>query len=144
MDLSILEEFVPDLAGALNVEPATLLLFLGLIATVCNIVGRLIPDDKIGIVGTIRDICKFIGVYTPNRVAKGITVNDVARSIVDKAEPEVVESAAGADTLIHQVVDNPPNPEKVVPAFPGLVDSGRLGRDPKTGRFVPRPDGESG
>lgn len=141
MDLSFLQDMIPDLASALNVEPATLLLYLGLIATGCNIIGRLIPDDKVGALGTIRDICKFIGVYTPNRVASGISVNDVARSIVSKADPEVVETAVDADALIPQIVDNSPN--GVTPAFPGLTESGRLGRDPKTGRFVPRPPGEA-
>lgn len=133
MDLSIIQAINPDVAGMLNVDPATLLLYIGIICTGCNIVGRLIPDDKTGPLGVVRDVCKVLGVYAPNRVATGVTVNDVARSIIAEAKPEVIELAEQADTLIPEVLDSKP----VVPAFPGLA------RDPETGKFVKREKGES-
>lgn len=148
MDLSVLQDLIPDLAGFLKIDPATLLLYVGMICTACNIVGRLIPDDKTGPLGTIRDICKMIGFYAPNRVASGISVNDVARSIVSRADPDVKAAAEDREALIPEVAegfesraedDRPIPVGEIVPAFPGLAETDRRGRDTGTGKFVARP-----
>lgn len=142
MDLSFLENLIPNLAAFFNVQPATMLLLVTIVVTTCNLVGRLIPDDKTGLLGLIRDVCKLLGVYAPNRVTAGITVNDVARSVVGTPEPEVREAAESPDSLIPEVVQDMGNlPSNVVPAFPGLQSCST--RDPKTGRFVKREEGES-
>jgi len=132
MDLSILQAFIPDLAGFLNLEPATLLLYLTLVVTISNLIGRVIPDDKTGLLGVVRDICKILGAYTPNRVASGVSVNDVARSIVSQAPPELVELAESPDSLVEEVAQ-----DAIVQAFPGL------NRDPATGKFAKHSSGES-
>lgn len=116
MDLSQLQALIPNLAGFLHVEPASLLLFISLLVAGCNVAGRMIPDDARGPLGVVRSICKLVGLYTANRVATGITVNDITRSVISKADPEVVALAEDADSLIQQVTDSP-----VVKAFPGIV-----------------------
>lgn len=126
MDLSGLQDLIPDVAGWLNVEPSTLLFYLALIGTTANIVSRLIPDDQPGWLGTVRRIATVIGLYVPNRVTSGVTVTDVAKAIVAKGEHEVVtkiqEAAAQPGALIPEVVDATVGEvEKVIPAFPGLV-----------------------
>jgi len=128
MDFSILEHFIPNVAGWLNLDPATVLLYLVMLCTVCNLIGRLIPDDVEGPWGRVRDICKIIGTYTPNRVSRGISVNDVASSIVSNrpgtARDEVVDAAVQSSSLIPEVVeqmDAEPVPDGIVPAFPGLM-----------------------
>lgn len=120
MDLSILQDIVPDLAGFLNVDPSTLLLYMTITGVAANIIGRLIPDDVGGFWGQFRDVCKIIGAYTPNRVTKGVSVNDVAASIVTKADPEITELAADKDALILSAVDETFAPQPVAQAFPGF------------------------
>lgn len=126
MDLSALQALVPDLAGFLNLEPETVLFYMILIATICNVVARLIPDDRTGFLGAVRDVCKFFGVYVQNRITTGQTVTSVARSML--------ESRVGAQggEIAEQVEMPPP----VVQAFPGLK------RD-ENGRFVKREPGSS-
>lgn len=124
MDLSVLQDLIPDVAGWLNIDPATLLLYLGVIATACNVIGRLIPDDQTGWLGKVRDVAKFIGVYTPNRVASGVSVNDVARAVVGidqspKVDQAIVEAATQPEALIPEVA-NVVVPPPVTPAFPGF------------------------
>lgn len=114
-----IEAYIPNLAAWLGVDPSTALLFFGIFITVMNITGRVIPDDKVGILGAIRDLAKVIGLYAPNRITSGVTVNDVARATigakVTQAEEIVEDLAADAGALIPEVVD------KVTPAFPDLV-----------------------
>jgi hypothetical protein len=155
MDLSMLEAMIPDIAGWLNIEPATLLLYMMLICTAANIVSRVIPDDVGGFWGQVRRICTIIGAYTPNRVTRGISVNDVARSIVAPAIDEVIEAASDPDSLIPEVErsstggyrgspgNTKPFEGPVVPAFPGLAETDRRGRDAATGKFASRSKGES-
>ncbi len=81
MDLSGLEALIPNIAAFFNVEPATVLLFVGVLVAVCNLAGRLIPDTATGVLGTIRKICKLVGLYASNRVTPNASVNDAARVI---------------------------------------------------------------
>lgn len=126
MDLSALQALVPDLAGFLNLEPETVLFYMILIATICNVVARLIPDDRTGFLGAVRDVCKFFGVYVQNRITTGQTVTSVALSVLDSRAGEAVEDFA-------EQVEMPP---PVVQAFPGLK------RD-ENGRFVKREPGSA-
>lgn len=122
MDLSILQSLTPNVAAFFHLAPETLLAWLIFMATLANIIGRLIPDDKTGPLGAIRETCKILGLYVGNRVTSGVTVNDVAKSIVKPADPVVEELASASDTLIPDVV------EQVVPAFPGLPPRGPDGK----------------
>lgn len=110
MDLSFIESLIPNIAEWLNVEPSTVLLMAGIGIMVANLIGRLIPDTAEGWLGSLRDLAKVVGAYVPNRVAKGVTVNDVTRIVAEAAKPMADGSAA----------------EPVVPAFPGLVGKERL------------------
>lgn len=134
MDLSMLEMLIPNVADWLNVDPATVLLYLTLFCTIANLLGRLIPDDAEGFLGKFRDLCKVIGVYTPNRVSRGVSVNDVARAVVSKPSQEVLDMANDPDSLIPEVIEDVA--EQIVPAFPGLL------RDEK-GRFIPKEKGNA-
>lgn len=121
MDLSMIQDFIPDLASFFQIDPATALMLVTIICVVANILGRLIPDDKTGFWGSFRDLCKIVGAYTPNRVTNGVSVNDVARSIVTRADPNVVELAKEPEALIPEAVDHATQPDPVVvPAFPGF------------------------
>lgn len=149
MDLSSLSWLLSSLASFLNVDSTTLLAIVTATVAVCNLIGRLIPDDKTGALGVIRAVCKFIGLYAPNRVATGVTINDVARSVVGKASDTLIDSAEQPGALIHEVFDDMNDAAldaaqrelarvtPVVPAFPGIGKGPNRGPD---GKFVPKGD----
>ena len=124
MDLSILQAILPDAAAFLHVQPATLLFYLAFIVTSSNIATRVIPDDATGWRHNVRVVAAIVGMYVPNRVSSGITVNDVAKRVigaeVDKPTSDAIQDAAAQpDALIPEVVDQPSEPPApVVPAFP--------------------------
>src|SRR5690606_674889 len=111
-----IEDYIPNLAAWLGVDPSTALLLVGLIIAIANLGGRLIPDDKTGFVGFVRDACKLIGLYASNRIASGLTVNKIAETTAPIVQ-ELDERIEQADTAVKK-------------AFPGLPD-----RDPNTGKF---------
>lgn len=80
--------YISQLTG---LQPATLVLLGGVIITVSNAVSRLIPDNATGFPGFIRTLTKIIGANVSSRVTAGVTVNDVARSLLATADskPEV-------------------------------------------------------
>lgn len=113
MDLSILEHLIPNIARWLNIQPATLLLYIGLIMTTANFAGRMIPDTAVGWLGVVRRICKFIGVYAQNRVAPGITHAAVIKDIIGQqaegaAKDKIRDLASEMDALIPEIVDEVP------------------------------------
>lgn len=105
MDLSIIEHFIPDIARFLNLEPATVIFLIGVICTIANVLSRVIPDDAVGFWGVVRKVSSILGVYVSNRISKGVSTNDVVKSVVEAA-PEILEPQPDA-----------PAP---VPAFPGF------------------------
>lgn len=84
VNLSGVENLIPPIAQMLGIEPATALLAVGIIVTVANITGRLIPDTATGVLGGIRRVAKVVGLFVPNRVAPQITVNDVAKAVLTR------------------------------------------------------------
>lgn len=78
------------------------LVFLGLVQ-VCNFVTRLIPDDETGWLKQVKRVTRIIGLYTSNRVSKGVTVNDIAKSTVDVV-PEIAQ-AAESKPVIEEAFD---------------------------------------
>src|SRR3546814_20802821 len=73
-----IEDYIPDLAKLLGVEPSTALLIVGLLIALMNLGGRLIPDDATGWLGVVRKICKLVGLYASNRIRSKLTVNKIA------------------------------------------------------------------
>lgn len=87
MDLSGIEHLIPNLAAFFNVDPATILLIVTIFVALCNLTGRIIPDDATGVLGTVRKVCKLIGLYASNRVTKGVSVNSVASVLLESKVP---------------------------------------------------------
>lgn len=107
MDLSGMEELIPPIAQMLGIEPATALLGVGLIVTAANIAGRLIPDDATGALGTIRKAAKFIGLVVPNRIARGVSVDEVAKAVVTRKVTNVAETIeSDAKQVLREQVTN--------------------------------------
>lgn len=114
-----LEFIIPNLAAMVGVPASTLLVGLTIIGVVSNIVGRVIPDDETGFLGGVRRVAKVIGVYVPNKVTSGVTVNDVVRSVIntpvdEKADATVHDLAADASALIPAVTAAFPGAQKTV------------------------------
>lgn len=117
-----IEKYIPHVAQWLGVEPSTVLLIIGVTVALSNLAGRLIPDDKVGVLGVIRTVAKFVGLYASNRISSGLTVNAVARStapVVETINEQLEQVEERLDSL------------KVTKAFPGLPE-----RDPATGKFL--------
>jgi hypothetical protein len=76
-----MDSVVNYVAGALGISPVTLVLLLGTVVAVCNLVGKLIPDDATGTLGLVRKVCKVLGLYISSRITSGVTVNDTARVV---------------------------------------------------------------
>lgn len=109
MDLSILEQLIPNLAGWLHMQPSTLLLYVGVLMTLANFTGRMIPDTATGWRGVLRQVCKFVGIYAQNRVAPGVRMNDVVKDIIGQqaagiAQETIRDLASESDSLIPEVV----------------------------------------
>src|SRR3546814_17956272 len=77
-----IEDYIPDLAKLLGVEPSTALLIVGLLIALMNLGGRLIPDDATGWLGFVSKICKLVGLYASNRITSKLTVNKIAETTV--------------------------------------------------------------
>lgn len=101
-----IEDFIPPIAQMLGVEPATVLLMLGIVVAVANLLGRVIPDDAGGWLGMVRKASKLLGLFVPNRVTSGISVNDTAKAVVRELGQVKVRKEAESDAPI--------------PAFPNL------------------------
>jgi len=139
--MSVIEQLIPNVAKFLNIQPSTALLLAMLISGVGNITGRLIPDDKKGFLGGVRDVAKILGLYVANRVTAGVTTTDVSRVVLGKAESwvdEKVKDVAGEPgALIPDVVEEVLHKDTpVVQAFPNF----KRGPD---GRFVSAKTSES-
>lgn len=100
VDLSGIQDYIPNIAALLGLDPATVLLLLTIVVTAANITARLIPDTATGFLGGLRKVAKIIGMFVPNRVATGITVNDVAKAIVSNKISDLKESVDSADKTV--------------------------------------------
>lgn len=111
VDLSGIQDYIPNIAAWLGLDPATVLLLLTILVTAANITARLIPDTATGYLGALRKVAKIIGMFVPNRVASGISVNDVAKAVVANKITDLkgaVESEAKAkmrDQLAEKLPD---------------------------------------
>lgn len=114
MDLSFIGQLIPNVAGWLHVEPATVVALIGFILGSCNLAGRLIPDDADGWLGMVRKACKFLGAYASNRVSTGVKTSDVINSVVGEqvsaaAKVAIREKADQAGALIPAVIEDVKN-----------------------------------
>lgn len=75
--LTIVLTFIASKTG---VSMPVLLGYVGLLVALANAISRWIPDDATGWIGTVRTICKFIGINVSSRLTNGQTVNDVAKA----------------------------------------------------------------
>ena len=98
----------------LQMDPAVLLATIPIVVIVCNFVARLIPDDAVGVLGFVRKLAKFFGLYLSNRVTKGVTVNDVVGIFSDgvRATEEAEErmkdlGIKNANAAMNQAAGNP-------------------------------------
>jgi len=69
------------------------LLALGLLHLAATVAARMIPDDKSGILGSIRKTAGVIGVEPSSRISDGVSIKDVTTVTVD-AVPEVAQKVA--------------------------------------------------
>jgi hypothetical protein len=92
-----LENLVPLAAKVVGVSPSTLLLALGLLHLAAKVTARLIPDDKTGILGSIRKAAGVIGVEPSSRITDGVSIKDVATAAI-AAVPEVAQKVADPST----------------------------------------------
>lgn len=91
-----MDELLNTIAALLGLRVETLLLVSGLIAISCNLIGRSIPDSAIGWLGTLRKVCKVLGLYLPNRLTPAVTVNTVGKAVAATIEDSVLREAAKA------------------------------------------------
>ena len=89
VDLSGVQDYIPNIAAWLGIQPSSALLLVGLVVTAANLGGRVIPDTATGPLGVVRRICKLIGLFVPNRVAPNVSVNDVAKAVITRKTPDL-------------------------------------------------------
>lgn len=95
--------FIPTIAGWLHLEPAQLIFWIGLITFLANTLARRIPSTATGWLGTVRTIATILGGYVANRVAPGVTSEDIGKAALSfpevaakVADPETTNAAAAA------------------------------------------------
>lgn len=86
-----MDDIINSLAALFGAEPATIAALIPLFILACNVIARLIPDDATGWLGFANKLFKFLGAQVSNRVASGVTVNDVV-AVVAKADVPARES----------------------------------------------------
>lgn len=74
---------ITGLATAAGVGSGTLAK-VALISIAANAVGRLIPDDKRGVLGVLRKVAKTVGLYVPNRITSAASTTSVARDLLER------------------------------------------------------------
>jgi hypothetical protein len=82
-----MDNILDAIFAQLGLEGLTLFSTLALISLVCRLVGKAIPDDRTGVLGYVRVVCKVLGLYVSNRISSGISVTDVSKVIVDSKLP---------------------------------------------------------
>jgi hypothetical protein len=87
-----------QLGALFGIQPSTLLLFIMIIGGAANAGARLIPQDAVGFLGSVRKVCAVIGIYIPSRVTSGVSVTDVAQAALKTPPiPQQVDADQAAD-----------------------------------------------
>lgn len=116
------------IALRLGIDPATLVLILGVVVAVCNLLGKLIPDSATGWLGTLRKVCKVLGLYITNRLTPTVSAGDVTRSI----------AATLPDSTIKDASDKLPSAVKIGTDF-GTVAADIVALGKKPGKSASTP-----
>lgn len=84
-----------------GLQPATLVLLGGILITISNALSRIIPDDATGFLAFIRVVTKYVGVNVSSRVTSGVSINDVARTLLqtNQAKPEVADQLKASGVM---------------------------------------------
>lgn len=114
MDLSFIEQVIPNIAAWLNLDPATVLLIFVTISSVSNVIARAIPDDQTGFLGGLRNVCKVLGLYVSNRVTEGVKTSEVVAEVAKEQESQTVQQE------LDEWMSRDAAPVPVTPAFPGF------------------------
>lgn len=86
-----MEQIFNNFVNGFGLSSAHVLVLLVVLSLVCNVLGRLIPDDATGFLGVLRRIAKVLGLYVSNRIgADGVSVNSVTKAVVESALPDRV------------------------------------------------------
>ena len=78
-----MDQLFDAIVALLNLDAATLMGVLAFVAIVAQFVGRVIPDNKTGILGFIRKVSKVLGLYVSNRLNRNESTSSVAKSFVN-------------------------------------------------------------
>ena len=89
-----MEELIPFIPGLIGVDTEAFYLYLGLLITISNLVGRYIPDSATGPLGIVRKVAKVLGLYLGNRISPAVNANDVARAVVATVPDETILESA--------------------------------------------------
>lgn len=81
-----LDFLLAAIASQFGLNPASLVLLIGTIVSVSQLIGKLILDDATGWLATVRKVAKVLGLYVSNRVSAGISVGDVAASVLENGQ----------------------------------------------------------
>lgn len=84
------------LAVALGINPALLAVAIPIAIVLFNLLGRAIPDDAVGFLGLVRRVAKVLGLYLSNRVASGVSVNNVAKVAAGLKDVDEVAGLIGS------------------------------------------------
>lgn len=90
-----MENLIPLIPGLLGIDTATFYATLGVIITIANLIGRIIPDSATGPLGIVRQVAKVLGLYVGNRISPLVSANDVARAVVATLPDSAILGSAG-------------------------------------------------
>lgn len=85
-----MDQVLSWIVSQLHLDGVTLLMLLMMLSMVCQVIGKLIPDDATGWKGYVRQGAKIVGLYVSNRIQPGVSVTTVAKASVSQV-PEVVD-----------------------------------------------------
>lgn len=75
-------DIITLLSHLLGINTGALIGYIAIIMTICNLVGRYIPDTETGFLGNVRKVCKVVGLYLANRVAPGVSTEDASQAVI--------------------------------------------------------------
>lgn len=67
-----------------GIESSSWVMFFTFVVFISNFVSRRIPDDATGWKKAVKEVTKFIGLYTPNKLTKDTTATDILREQVEE------------------------------------------------------------
>ncbi len=134
-----MDEFISLVPGLLGVDRITFYATLAMVATIANLLGRLIPDSATGPLGIVRKVCKVLGLYVSNRISPHVTTNQVARAVVAAVpDSKILGSSEDLQAAVRLGVPYGENAGEFADAILDTAAGRTQGIDPGDGR-----DGQS-